>query len=102
MKFHKDILFGRKLKFAFCCFSHKNSFYLKTFNFRAIIVVFFLRLFAASFSFDLLGKPRRRHPPRGTKRGRPRGIRRGGGNGNNANRSGTPGATTSGGKYICF
>ena len=27
----------------------------------------------------MLGKPRRRHHPRGTRRGRPRGSRRGGG-----------------------
>ncbi|XP_037038168.1 chromatin-remodeling ATPase INO80 isoform X2 [Bradysia coprophila] len=35
----------------------------------------------ASFSYDMLGKSRRRHPPRGAKRGRPRGSRRGGGTG---------------------
>lgn len=28
-----------------------------------------------------MGKPRRRHPPRGAKRGRPRGSKRGGGTG---------------------
>lgn len=46
----------------------------------------------------MLGKSRRRHPPRGAKRGRPRGSRRGGGTGS-LGRSDTA-AKGSGGK--CF
>lgn len=56
--------------------------------------------FAASFSYDMLGKSRRRHPPRGAKRGRPRGSRRGGGTGS-LGRSDTTSKTPTGGK-CCF
>lgn len=50
-------------------------------KFKLLFEGFFFYLFSASFSYDMLGKSRRRHPPRGAKRGRPRGSRRGGGTG---------------------
>ncbi len=49
----------------------------------------------------MLGKSRRRHPPRGAKRGRPRGSRRGGGTGS-LGRSDTACKNSVGGKCCCF
>lgn len=46
-----------------------------------ILIVMHLFRIPVLFSMDDLGSRRRRHPPRGAKRGRPRGSRRGGGSG---------------------
>lgn len=58
-------------------------------------------MFTATFAgFSLGFNPRRRHHPRGTKRGRPRGSRRGGGNG--APTSRPPGAEQTPGQFYYF
>lgn len=57
----------------------------------------FLMNFPVLFSLDDLGTRRRRHPPRGAKRGRPRGSRRGGGTGSLGRLDSSTGST--GGKY---
>lgn len=58
-------------------------------------------IIATFAGFSLGFNPRRRHHPRGTKRGRPRGSRRGGGNGTTSTRPVT-GMESVEGMFLCL